>query len=330
MTSVTFFLCDEMLASSITLPLEQLSAAADFTLAHTKSAVKPPRFDIRLASLDGQPKRAHSGISLAAHCAIEAIEHSDITYLPALWRNPQKLLKHNRALLPWLKEQHNQGNIIAGVGTGCCFMAEAGLLDDQTATTHWHYFDEFAHHYPRVKLLRDYFITRAGNLYCTGSVNSTADLTIQFIRQYYSAAAANHVERHFFHEIRNSGLHLGRPQWDQPHRDELIAQAQAFLGEHLESSLRMEQVAHHFGLSLRSFNRRFKAATAQTPLNYLQERRILLAKELLKTSNLSIGEIALRCGHQDFAHFTGLFKKNLGTTPSQYRMTVRAKLFAVE
>ena len=103
-----------MLASSITLPLEQLSAAADFTLAHTKSVVKPPPFDIRLASLDGQPKRAHSGISLAAHCAIEAIEHSDITYLPALWRNPQKLLKHNRALLPWLKEQHNQGNIIAG------------------------------------------------------------------------------------------------------------------------------------------------------------------------------------------------------------------------
>ena len=97
----------------------------------------------------------------------------------------------------------------------------------------------------------------------------------------------------------------------------------------MESSLRMEQVAHHFGLSLRSFNRRFKTATAQTPLSYLQERRILLAKELLKTSNLSIGEIALRCGHQDFAHFTGLFK-NLGTTPSQYRMTVRAKLFAAE
>ncbi len=330
MTSVTFFLCDEMLASSITLPLEQLSAAADFTLAHRRGRPSPPPFKIQLASLDGSPKNAHSGIKLIAHCAIDTIEHSDITYLPALWRNPQKLLKHNRALLPWLHAQHNKGNIIAGVGTGCCFMAEAGLLDNQNATTHWHYFDEFAAHYPKVKLLRDYFITRAGNLYCTGSVNSTADLTIQFIRQYYSAAAANHVERHFFHEIRNSGLHLGRPQWDQPHRDELIAQAQAFLGERLDRALRMEQVAEHFGLSLRSFNRRFKAATSQTPLTYLHERRVLLAKELLKTSNLSVGEIALRCGHQDFAHFTQLFKKNLGTTPSQYRMTVRAKLFAVE
>ncbi|HEY6528550.1 MAG TPA: helix-turn-helix domain-containing protein [Cellvibrionaceae bacterium] len=330
MTSVTFFLCDEMLASSITLPLEQLSAAADFTHAHHKGKPIPPPFTIRLASLDGKSKRAHSGISLAAHSSIDAIENSDITYLPALWRNPQKLLKQNRALLPWLKQQHHNGNIIAGVGTGCCFMAEAGLLDNQTATTHWHYFDEFALHYPKVKLLRDYFITRAGNLYCTGSVNSTADLTIQFIRQYYSLAAANHVERHFFHEIRNSGLHLGRPQWDQPHRDELIAQAQAWLGEHLESDLHMDQVALHFRLSVRSFNRRFRAATAQTPLHYLHERRILLAKELLKTSNLSISEISLRCGYQDFAHFTKLFKKHLGVTPSEYRTTVRAKLFAVE
>ncbi|MEY4588152.1 MAG: hypothetical protein RL497_228 [Pseudomonadota bacterium] len=329
MTSVTFFLCDEMLASSITLPLEQLSAAADFARAKSGSKAVAP-FVIQLASLDGLPKCAHSGVSLSAQATITDIEHSDITYLPALWRNPQRLLKQNRALLPWLKQQHARGNIIAGVGTGCCFMAEAGLLDNQAATTHWHYFDEFAGRYPHVKLLRDYFITRAGNLYCTGSVNSTADLTIQFIRQYYSMAAANHVERHFFHEIRNSGLHLGRPQWEQPHRDELIAQAQAWLGEHLENTLLMEQVAQHFGLSLRSFNRRFRAATEQTPLRYLHERRILLAKELLKTSNLSISEISLRCGYQDFAHFTQLFKKNLGTTPSQYRTTVRAKLFAVE
>lgn len=319
-----------MLASSITLPLEQLSAAADFTLAKNKNKSPSKTFTIRLASLDGKPKRAHSGISLTAETSIGAIEHSDITYLPALWRNPQKILRQNLALLPWLRQQASLGNIIAGVGTGCCFMAQAGLLDHQTATTHWHYFEEFAHYYPKVKLQRDYFITRAGNLYCTGSVNSTADLTIQFIRQYYSVAAANHVERHFFHEIRNSGSHLGRPQWDQPHRDELIAQAQAWLGEHLENALHMEQVAQHFGLSVRSFNRRFRVATAQTPLHYLHERRILLAKELLKTSNLSIGEISLRCGYQDFAHFTQLFKKNLGITPSQYRTTVRAKLFAVE
>lgn len=317
-----------MLASSITLPLEQLSAAADYRLARKSPSSTPP-LQIRLASLDGAAKRAHSGISLAANCALTSIENSDITYLPALWRNPQKVLRQNQDLLPWLVKQANRGNIIAGVGTGCCFMAQAGLLDNLSATTHWHYFDEFAQHYPKVKLQRDYFITRSGNLYCTGSVNSTADLTIQFIRHYYSAAAANHVERHFFHEIRNSELHLNRPQWDQPHRDELIAQAQAWIGEHLDQAMRMDEVAKHFQLSLRSFNRRFKAATEQTPLNYLHERRILLAKELLKTSNLSIGEISLRCGYQDFAHFTLLFKKNLGATPSQYRTTVRAKLFAV-
>jgi len=79
---------------------------------------------------------------------------------------------------------------------------------------------------------------------------------------------------------------------------------------------------------VRTFNRRFKSATGQSPLQYLQEIRIETAKDLLKTSNLSISEVAFKVGYHDMGHFTGLFKKLLATTPSDYRSTVRAKLFS--
>jgi len=81
-------------------------------------------------------------------------------------------------------------------------------------------------------------------------------------------------------------------------------------------------------MSVRTLNRRFKNALGKTPLDYLQEIRINTAKDLLKTSNLSISEIADKVGYQDTGYFTTLFKKKLATTPNAYRDTVRAKLFS--
>jgi transcriptional regulator GlxA family with amidase domain len=90
----------------------------------------------------------------------------------------------------------------------------------------------------------------------------------------------------------------------------------------------MPQLAEKFGMSTRTLNRRFKAALGISPLNFLQEVRVNIAKDLLKTSNLSINEIVDKIGYQDIAFFNNLFKKYLATTPTAYRETVRAKLFS--
>ena len=327
MLRVTFFICDQMLATSVTLPLEQLTAAQSLSLAAQDKTVDTPEMEVLLASVDGQAISTNTGIRLQPNCALHEIAHSDITYIPALWRNPRPQLKRNHGALEWLQQQNALGNIIAGVGTGCCFMAEAGLLDNKAATTHWHYFEQFQKHYPKVLLKRQYFITQAGNLYCTGSVNSLADLTIHFIQRYFSGHIAHHVERHFFHEIRKT--YANSESGPTVHPDEDIIRAQVWLQENFAQEVRLTQVAARFDMSVRSFNRRFKVATGQTPLQYLHNARIQTAKDLLQTSNLSIGEIAYRAGYQDLAHFTRLFKRLLGVTPSQYRTTVRAKMFSL-
>lgn len=322
---VTFFICNEMLATSVTLPLEQLKAAENLALAARPRLSHVPGLRVTLASVDGRAVVSNTGIRLAADCSLADIDHSDITYLPALWRNPQRQIARNRPLLDWLIAQHTKGNIVAGVGTGCCFMAEAGLLDHKAATTHWHYFDQFHRLYPKVQLKRQFFITQAQNLYCTGSVNSLADLTVQFIQRHYSAPIARHVERHFFHEIRQS---YSRSMAGS-HPDEDIVEAQQWLQANHASEVHLSEVAALCGMSVRSFNRRFKSATGETPLQYLHQLRIQGAKELLQNTNLSVGDVAYRTGYQDLAHFTRLFKRILGVTPSQYRTTVRAKMFTV-
>lgn len=314
-----------MLATSVALPLEQLRAAEQMHRGGRRGAVKS--LELMLCSESGAPVRTHTGLALTPDRDIEQLREVDILFMPALWRNPQPVIKHHGPTVDWLQRLAATGTTMVGVGTGCCFMAEAGLLDHQPATTHWYYFDQFSRHYPKVDLKRQHFITRAGNLYCAASVNALAELTIYFIGKIFDTGTAQRVERHFFHEVRAPSLHDPLEQDLESHPDEAIAEAQSWLRANAGQAITIAEVAARFKMSLRSFNRRFRAATDLAPLQYLQRTRMQLASELLRGTNLSIQEVAFRAGYQDSNHFAQLFRAHFGITPSQYRTTVRAKLF---
>lgn len=331
-TNITFVLLDNMLATSATLPSEMLLAAQSAAERAQKISDNPqnlPELKIRTASLTGEAVITRSGLRWLPEFALHECGDSQLIYIPGLWRNPRPLIKKSEQLLSWLKKEYQNGALINAVGTGCCFLAEAGLLDGKAATTHWHYFDQFQKDYPLVQLKRQYFITQAGNLYCAASVNSLADLTVHFIQRLLGKEIANHVERHFSHEIRRAYEASGFFEKEHNHHpDEDITQIQIWLQDNYYRDIVMTQLAEKFGMSTRTLNRRFKTALGISPLDFLQEVRINIAKDLLKTSNLSISEIVDKVGYQDTGFFTHLFKKHMATTPIAYRETVRAKLFS--
>ncbi len=325
-TNITFLLLDNMLATSSTLPSEMLLAAKSAATVTQKAS---PNINLRTASLSGESVMTRSSLRWQPDMKVSDAHNNKIIYIPGLWRNPRPIIQKNTALLDWLRQEYQNGAIICAVGTGCCFMAEAELLNGKAATTHWHYFDQFQKDYPQVQLKRQYFITQAGNLYCAASVNSLADLTVHFIQRLFNKEIANQVERHFSHEIRRAYETSGFfEQEHSRHPDEEITQIQIWLQDNYYREIVMSQLAHRFSMSTRTLNRRFKAALGLSPLVFLQEVRINIAKDLLKTSNLSIIEIADKVGYQNPSFFTTLFKKNLATTPVSYRATVRAKLFS--
>ncbi|OUS26758.1 AraC family transcriptional regulator [Gammaproteobacteria bacterium 45_16_T64] len=327
-TKITLVLCDNMLASSCTLPIEMLRTAEGAARGKKRHST---RLDIQTVSSDGKPVVTSSGFTFTPSSSIANCSDSDYIYVPSLWRNPSPVVRSNQPLVNWLRDQADTGAIINGVGTGCCFLAEAGLLNHKPATTHWHYFDQFEKHYPDADLKREYFITQAGNIYCAASVNSLADLTVHFVSEIYDNTIANHVQRHFSHEIRSDYKNTSYfEEKINRHPDEDIVHAQRWLKDNFAKEFKLSEVATQFDMSVRTFNRRFKKANGKTPLQHLQNIRIDVAKDLLKNTNLSIGEISLAVGYLDMGHFAEIFKKNLAITPSEYRTTVRAKLFAAE
>jgi transcriptional regulator GlxA family with amidase domain len=221
------------------------------------------------------------------------------------------------------------GTRICAVGTGSYIPAAAGLLDGRAATTHWSFFGDFARRYPAVQLQRRHLITRSGNFYCAGSVNSVADLMVHFIRELFGADAARQVEAQFSPEIRRPfEAHSFVEGEAGAHPDEAVWIAQDWMLAHLGEALRMPELAARCGISTRSLNRRFRAALGTTPLAFLQEARTAAARELLRASNTGIAEIAARCGFGSASHFSRSFTAHAGVSPQDYRRRVRGKLFS--
>ena len=325
MNQVTIIAIPRALGSTVTIPLEMLSAANDIARARKQ---RDKLLRIELIGLEHGSVVLSGGLTMQCTRTLEEVKDCDLIFVPGIWGNPRASVNKNSQLAQWIRLQHQAGATICAVTTGVYFVAEAGILDGRAATTHWKFLDQFQTAYPKVKLQRKRFITSVDNIYCTGSVNAARDIMLHFTEQFYGDSIANEISRQFTHELKRSyeSLLLSRDQ-QSTHHDEEIIKVQEWLQENYCHHIEIGAVADRFGMSVRSLNRRFKLATNTTPLQYLQELRISHAKDLLKRSNLIISEVADRVGYQDASYFTGLFKKLNAVTPNEYRQLVRNKMF---
>jgi transcriptional regulator GlxA family with amidase domain len=326
MHTAAALLYPDALATSITLPMEILQAASQMASVAERGK---PQVRFLLAAPQKVRLRLSSGITLQPDMTCDELPPLDLLLLPAIWRNPLSTLSAIRPWLPRLRELGRSDTRICSVGTGSCLLAEAGLLHGRPATTHWNYFDTFARRYPSVQLQSRHLITQSDNLYCAGSVNSIADLMVHIVEEWFGGRIARSVENQFSPEIRRSfraAAYQNEPQ--SSHHDELVLEAQLWLQAKLGAGVSIARLARHLGLSSRTLNRRFKAATGLSPMGYLQSLRIAEARDLLRHSNLSVSEIAWQVGLGDTSYFCKLFREQVGMAPLRYRSASRGKLFA--
>jgi len=325
MPRVVVFAIDDALASSIAAPLEMLRAAAQHQRARGRDATA---LSVRIVAERRATVRMSGALALQPDDIASRVETAELAIVPSLWRAPHASLGRHPQIDACVRRLASAGTWLCAVGTGSYFPAAAGLLDGRPATTHWSFFDDFAQRFPAVRLQRRHLITHSGNFYCAGSVNSVADLMVHLIGKLFDREAARQVESQFSPEIRRPfEAHSFVEGSAGAHPDEAIWMAQDWILAHLAEPLRVPQIAARAGLSTRSFNRRFRAALGIAPLAYLQRARIDTARELLRSSNLAVGEIAARCGYADASHFSRAFDALTGSSPMDYRRRVRGKLF---
>lgn len=326
MYTAAALLYPDSLATSITLPMEILQAASQLASVAQRGR---PQVRFLLAAPHTDPLRLSCGLTLQPDTTVHELPPLDLLLLPAIWRNPAPTIGAMREWLPRLRALGESDTRICSVGTASCLLAEAGLLQGRPATTHWNYFNTFSRRYPGVALKTRHLITQSDNIYCAGSVNSIADLLVHIVEEWFGSRVARAVENQFSPEIRRpfrAAAYQNEPQ--SSHHDEMVLEAQSWLQANLGEKVSISRLALRLGLSSRSLNRRFKAATGMSPMGYLRSLRVAEARDLLRHSNLSVSEIAWQVGLSDTSYFSRQFREQVGMAPLRYRSAARGKLFA--
>ena len=317
--NVTIVLLGGGFASTAIAPLE-IFFAAGATWRQLRGEAPAPFFSVTTATIDGGSVSVPYGVGLAPQKSIAQIERTDIIIIPTSGLELDLKLVENSALLPWLRKHHAQGAYIAGVCMGSAYLAEAGLLDGRVATTHWALGDDFAKRYPKVKWRPDLMITEDSRVLCSGGISASMDVSLYL------------VEKLAGHEIAvqtAKALLLNMPRMHQtgyamlpfstPHSDERVRDAEIYLQANYRDDVTADALGQRFGMSARTFMRRFKAATGRLPGAYLQAVRIETAKAMLERERASVQSISSAVGYEDVSFFRSLFKRATGMNPAEYR-----------
>jgi len=260
-----------------------------------------------------------AGVSVSVHRSMEEAE-PDIVIIPPIFGEVEVLL-HDRALIAWLQARHAQGAIIATSCAGSFLLAQTGVLDNKAATTHWHLVPLFRELFPTVDLQPQMMLIDGGHYICAGGAMAWQDLSLHLVSRFMSGEAASRCAKLL---VMDGTRHVQTPyfmfdQQGEDHSDQGVHAVQKWMQQHYDKPVSVEDLACIASLGVRTFLRRFKKATGQTPLNYLQQLRIESARHLLEVSNKNIEEITGLAGYADSSSFRRLFKEKTGLTPKEYR-----------
>lgn len=316
MKHISILVPESVVLDSITAPRYLFTAVNDFLAA----AGKPPLFEVQLVGLSKEV-RLHQGLfSVHPQVLLQEVGKTDLILIPALTGDLNEALKINQAFIPWIKRQHQNGAEVASLCIGAFLLAATGLLNGKKCSTHWLFASEFQQMFPETNLVADKIVTAEHRIYTSGGANSYWNLLLYLVEKYTDRAMSVLAAKFFAVEIdRDNQSAFMMFNGQKSHEDEPIRQAQAFIEANVTEKILVDNLASKFSIGRRNFERRFKKATNNTPVEYIQRVKMEAAKKGLETGRKNVNEVMYAVGYSDIKTFRTVFKKITGMTPVAYR-----------
>lgn len=318
-TNVTVLFLDETFSSTATGPMEVFRHAGTLWNSFTGER-QCPHFRVTTASVDGRAVRCDGPIFIQPEAALKDIRKTDLIFIPSTGLSVDDVVERNAPVVPWLLRWHKRGAAIASVCSGVGLTAATGLLDGKRATTHWSLAERFRKKYPNVRWMPELMVTEDRNFYCGGGVNASLDLSLYLVTRFCGHDVAMQSAKALLIEMpRAWQAGFAIVPLKTEHSDQTISTAQEWLHQNFHQTFALDAPAERVGMSLRNFVRRFKQATGDSPLIYLQKLRVAAAKRLLESDHRNMQEISDAVGYQDVVFFRQIFQRHTGVSPSAYR-----------
>ena len=279
-----------------------------------------PVFDVHLVGLSRETRLCGGLFTANPDLIIDQVPKTDLIIIPALDGDIVKAIEKNKAFIPWIIKQYNSGAEVASLCLGAFLLASTGLLNGKKCATHWLAENNFKKMFPEVNLVTEKVMTDEQGLYSSGGAFSYMNLILYLIEKFTGRDMAVLAAKVFAIEIeREDQLSFIIFQGQKDHDDEQIKKAQEFIESNFQEKITVDQIASKFAIGRRNLERRFKKATSNTVVEYIQRVKMEAAKMNLESSRENVNEVMYKVGYTDTKAFRNTFKRITGLSPVQYR-----------
>jgi transcriptional regulator GlxA family with amidase domain len=279
-----------------------------------------PLFDVQLVGLTSEVKLHDARFTVHTDALLPTVAKTDLIIIPALTGDMEASVSLNRDFIPWIIHQYQNGAELVSLCSGAFFLASTGLLTGKECSTHWVHTNNFRTLFPDVRLVDGKIITEQDGIYTSGGATSYWNLLLYLVEKHVNRDMAILAAKFFAIDLdRSSQLSYAMFAGQKSHDDLPIRKAQEYIEQNYQQRITIDHLATTFAIGRRNFERRFKKATSNTVVEYIQRVKIEAAKKSLESTVHNVNEVIYNAGYSDPKAFRSAFKRITGLSPLQYR-----------
>lgn len=279
-----------------------------------------PLFKVQLIGLKNETRVSGGLFTVHSDLVLSEVKKTDLIIIPAIDGDISIALEKNKDFIPWIIKHYKNGAEVASLCLGAFLLAATGLVNGRKCATHWMAANSFRQLYPEVELVTEKIITDEQGIYSSGGAFSYLNLILHLIEKYAGHEIAVLSAKVFAIEIeRQNQLSFTIFQGQKDHEDEPVKKAQEFIEKNYQDKITVEQLTSMLAIGRRNFERRFKKATSNTVVEYIQRVKMEAVKKGLEASRKNVNELMYDVGYSDIKAFRTVFKKITGKSPIDYR-----------
>ena len=290
---------------------------------------KPALFDVTTTAMPRGALMTGAGMSLNVATAARNLPDADAVLVLGSYltgSNDMQVWLGERDVLDasaYVRELAARKGELAAACAGTFVLAQAGVLNGRTATTTWWMSRYFRACFPDVRLDMQRVVVQDENVTTAGAALAQADLVLHLVARYAGPQLAHACSRYLLLDERTSQSRFPMVQ-HMVLQDPQLRNAETWVRARLNQSISIPELASALHLTTRTMARRFDAALALTPLQFVQRLRIEQALHLLRATTHSFEKIAAQVGYADPNALRRLLMREAGATPSELRRQGRA------
>ena len=295
-------------------PVMSLAALSVFEFANVST--ESDCYDIKMLSEDGGP------VPTAMGATVDTFAFGDEDFDTLILAGNTRVVPTSPRLLAFVTQAAQASRRVSSICTGAFALADAGLLENRRATTHWLFTEELKTRFPAVRLEADRLFVVDGPIWTAAGNSAGIDLALSMLEKDYGSDLAHEVARILVVDLqRSAGQSQHSPLLELNPKSDRIQRAVAYARRNLRTPLSVERLAHEAALGPRQFSRAFRKETGKSPAKAIETLRLEAAQLMIEQSQHPVDVIAAETGFGDQERMRRAFVRAFGRPPQAMRRT---------